>query len=89
VDSQLIIQDSWAKIRIFTPFSIQIYNNNRNISFYGLFDFPSNKFLKILCGIPKKENTVEQMNLFESKEKYQIKTHNKKIQRTQKAAPLI
>ncbi len=34
----------------------------------------------------QKENTVEQMSLLESKGKYQIKTHNKKNQRTQKAA---
>lgn len=37
----------------------------------------------------KKETTVGQMSLFESKGKYQIKTYNKKIQQMQKAAPLI
>jgi hypothetical protein len=33
MDSQFVIQDSWAKIGILTPFTIQIYNNNRNIPF--------------------------------------------------------
>jgi len=36
-----------------------------------------------------KQNTVKQMSLFEPKGIYKIKTHNKKIQWTKKAAPLI
>ena len=39
--------------------------------------------------IEAKEKTATQMRLFEPKSKYATKTHNKKIQRTQKAAPLI
>ncbi|SEH79333.1 hypothetical protein BAZSYMB_GCONTIG00814_0 [Bathymodiolus azoricus thioautotrophic gill symbiont] len=39
--------------------------------------------------IEEKEKTVIQMSLFEPKGKYKLKTHNKKIQRTQKATPLI
>jgi hypothetical protein len=39
--------------------------------------------------IEEKEKTAIQMSLFKPKRKYAIKAHNKKIQRTQKARPLI